>query len=261
MFDPIFLSSLPLPICSKTEPEGWTIKLGITRRTASPFFIRSRKVTQVIRHPDFNSANLYNHDIALLLLEEPVDFDEFLRPICLPKDDLKLIPGTYCTVVGWGKSMHDEEADYLSVAHEVGVPIVHHSICAKWYQMQDVPISKSMLCAGYAEGKKDACQGDSGGPLLCRNDDRSWFVAGIVSWGINCAAPNLPGTLDGRGNFTVSHPAPPFIYYENVHSLNMQFFSPLPRYLHAIRCHMRFSLFLLPRRNLHLRSSLRSLDR
>lgn len=35
----------------------------------------------------------------------------------------------------------------------------------------------------------------SGGPLLCRdpNDRERWFVGGIVSWGVKCAHPKLPG--------------------------------------------------------------------
>lgn len=38
-------------------------------------------------------------------------------------------------------------------------------------------------------------QGDSGGPLLCKDpkDKQRWFVGGIVSWGIKCAHPRLPG--------------------------------------------------------------------
>lgn len=53
-------------------------------------------------------------------------------------------------------------------------------------------IPPTALCAGYAEGGKDSCEGDSGGPLMVRQG-QSWILAGIVSNGIKCAEPNLPG--------------------------------------------------------------------
>ncbi|KAH1017646.1 hypothetical protein HUJ05_008257 [Dendroctonus ponderosae] len=45
-----------------------------------------------------------------------------------------------------------------------------------------------MLCAGYPAGGYDACNGDSGGPLIVDG-----YLAGIVSWGYQCAVANYPG--------------------------------------------------------------------
>lgn len=185
-------------IGKKSNTTGWILNLGVTRRTSTPLFVRQRRVVKLIKHPGFQMSidNYYSDDIALVLLDEKVDFDEFLRPVCLPANSsVQLKPGTECIVIGWGKKIHDDYADYQSAINEVQVPVVSHSKCIKWYskQLPFHPIPKTQLCAGYENGKKDACQGDSGGPLLCYNDDQSWFVAGVVSWGINCAQPQLPG--------------------------------------------------------------------
>lgn len=42
---------------------------------------------------------------------------------------------------------------------------------------------------------KTHLQGDSGGPYLCPLDrvHDTWYVAGIVSWGVACAYPHVPG--------------------------------------------------------------------
>lgn len=50
------------------------------------------------------------------------------------------------------------EAEYQKVIHQVEVPIVDFNTCQEWYSAQEVVISDTMLCAGFAEGQKDACQ-------------------------------------------------------------------------------------------------------
>ncbi len=46
-------------------------------------------------------------------------------------------------------------------------------------------LTDNMFCAGLPEGGKDSCHGDSGGPFVLRQDEQFW-VAGIVSWGVDC---------------------------------------------------------------------------
>ena len=69
------------------------------------------------------------------------------------------------------------------------------SICERpdWYgKLFD---KTTMICAGYAEGKRDACIGDSGGPLVCRDPSGIWKLIGLTSWGgpDACGAAKQPG--------------------------------------------------------------------
>ena len=72
----------------------------------------------------------------------------------------------------------------------VQVPAISNAACNKAYGGL---IKQSMICAGYpGEGGKDACSGDSGGPLVCNKDGKA-IIAGVVSFGRDCASPNYPG--------------------------------------------------------------------
>ena len=55
-----------------------------------------------------------------------------------------------------------------------------------------------MICAGIPEGGLDSCQGDSGGPMAYNNE-----LVGIVSWGIGCALPGIPGVYTNVANYQV----------------------------------------------------------
>uniref|UniRef100_A0A1I8PRA4 Uncharacterized protein n=1 Tax=Stomoxys calcitrans TaxID=35570 RepID=A0A1I8PRA4_STOCA len=175
--------------------EDWTIQLGVTRRNSYTYSSQEVKVKTVIPHPLYNTAITHDNDIALFQLAKRVSFHEHLLPVCLPPPNMKkLIPDSMCTVIGWGKRRDkDPTATYEPIVNEVQVPIIRRTQCDEW--LDNLTVSEGMICAGYEEGGKDACQGDSGGPLLCPypGEKDRWFVGGIVSWGIMCAHPKLPG--------------------------------------------------------------------
>ena len=59
-----------------------------------------RKVKDIIIHPKYNSKTIFTtgYDLALIELDNPVDYSLNIIPICLPTDDNKLVGET-----GWSK--------------------------------------------------------------------------------------------------------------------------------------------------------------
>ncbi|PIK52689.1 trypsin-like serine protease [Apostichopus japonicus] len=148
---------------------------------------QSINVSEVIVHPYYNSFTK-NNDIALLRLSGDVEFNDYIRPACLPSQDWPA--GTSVWITGWGEQEVFPEDETLQ---EISVPIISTATCNQpgWYK--GYVIECCMFCAGLPEGGKDSCQGDSGGPVVVENELGAFEVMGIVSWGIGCAEPNYPG--------------------------------------------------------------------
>lgn len=160
----------------------------------------------MIPHPNFDKIKLIN-DFVVLKWEDPLEFDEFVKPIELPGEFDKLPDGTKCKVSGWGMMENDEKPKDLRSAT---VSIVNQTTCQKNYNTTRVKfgIKKSMCCAGVADGQRDACSGDSvslcmaltsqfeiifikffqGGPLMCNGK-----LFGVVSAGYGCGLKGFPG--------------------------------------------------------------------
>ncbi|MCI5048611.1 MAG: serine protease [Aquisalinus sp.] len=141
-------------------------------------------------HPDYDPAS-GQHDLALLLLENPMDIDYNIRDlIILPpsQKDLWAEPGDCAKVMGWGR--RDENKPESQTLLATNIPIWSNQDCEGLFEQGR--ISENTLCAGYSHGEYDSCQGDSGGPLLVAADWGDWLI-GIVSSGRGCGREDAPG--------------------------------------------------------------------
>lgn len=163
-------------------------------------------VDKIHVHPYYEfTPQADRYDVAVMKLSRPVRYDVHIRPICLPKREMKIPVGSKAMVAGWGAT----EPDSIRRPKElqaVDVNVVDNSQCENWHASKgiNIQIYDDMLCAGYENGGKDACQGDSGGPLMKRMNHTSennanvvsgkrWTLIGLVSAGYSCAKPGQPG--------------------------------------------------------------------
>lgn len=149
------------------------------------------KQSAVVRaklHPAYDDRTLMN-DIAVLELPHELNFSDTVQPVCLPTEDFPPLPGTIGVVAGWGytsDSGKQHRNPYLLFVTQVIKP---QEYCVA--KMQGYFYSPLTSFCAYRYGY-DACQGDSGGGLMVLHDDR-WYTVGIISYGIGCATPDLPG--------------------------------------------------------------------
>ena len=70
-----------------------------------------RKVKNIIIHPKYNSETAYytGYDLALIELDNPVDYSLNIIPICLPTDDNKLVGK-----MGWATGFGDKSTYVFS---------------------------------------------------------------------------------------------------------------------------------------------------
>ena len=123
----------------------------------------------------------YNNDLALLRLNQSVEWSENIRPICLPESVEETYQGIAIKetitfhltsivtqgdtgwVTGWGRLYAG--GPFPPVMKELDLPIIANADCEKEFLAAGYRerISESMMCAGWSDGRKDTCDGDSGG--------------------------------------------------------------------------------------------------
>ncbi|XP_047500102.1 trypsin-1-like [Penaeus chinensis] len=153
-----------------------------------PTAIYYRDVDNYVIHPAYDKRT-YDNDIALLHLAKPISLADFdgVKPVCLPPPSADFT-GRNATATGWGRLSYNGEQS--ETAQEVSLPVRSRKECTEAFGRL---FTDHMICAGVAEGGKDACKGDSGGPLTVQEADGRHTLAGIVSWGDGCGKPGLYG--------------------------------------------------------------------
>nr|ACO06219.1 coagulation factor VII (predicted) [Dasypus novemcinctus] len=164
---------------------------------------QERQVAQLI-FPDKYVRGMINHDIALLRLKAPVNFTDYVVPLCLPDKDFSektLAYIRFSSVSGWGQLLHKGVKSLRLMTMDV--PRLMTQDCKEQTQRSaNAPVlTDNMFCAGYVDGTKDACQGDSGGPHATQYHN-TWYLTGIVSWGEGCAAVGYVGVYTIVSEYT-----------------------------------------------------------
>lgn len=169
-----------------SQPGTWEANLGMhsQQQTGNP--VVKRNLKQIIPHPNYNDFT-FDNDIALMELDSPVTYSDYIKPICLPAPQHDFPSGSTVWITGWGATREGGFA--AKVLQKAQVRIINHTVCN---DLMGGQITSRMMCAGVLSGGVDACQGDSGGPLSSPSTSRM-FLAGVVSWGDGCARRNKPG--------------------------------------------------------------------
>jgi len=174
-----------------SEAQSMDALLGIHDLRNDTVFAR-HKVSRVIPHPDYDPETI-DSDMALLELSTEASSYTSISRI----GGSTLLSGQPATVIGWGRTS-TETMTYPKILQQVSLPIVTNAACSDAYGVGQ--ITDNMLCAGPSDGGEDACEGDSGGPLVVQNGD-IWKLAGVVSWGEDCAAPGYYGVYTRVSRF------------------------------------------------------------
>ena len=176
----------------------------------------------VIANPEYGTTE--KGDVALIKLKEPLENVTTIA-IADPTTEKEVVgPKTKLTVTGWGalwdfqgfdaakyirngremvstqKLLNHDQLLSPDQLRQVTVDAIANDECKASYVAygaatnNDFTITPNEICAGSPEGAKDSCYGDSGGPLVAPlADDKGYLLVGVVSWGIQCGNPALPG--------------------------------------------------------------------
>ena len=92
--------------CSgSNDPTRWLIYVGKHHVTKNDPTETTHRVQAIIVHESYDNMTLRN-DIALLKLLDPIQFTDYVKPICIPPTRRRVVTvGDVCYSLGWGDTL------------------------------------------------------------------------------------------------------------------------------------------------------------
>ncbi|XP_035896329.1 serine protease gd-like [Anopheles stephensi] len=141
--------------------------------------LQERKVVRIVIHDEyyFEDTGLADSDIAVMKVDQPIIYNNLVRPICLwtEIDNLEQIVGVKGYVSGWGVT-ESGEAKYPSY---VTATVVDRRSCSR--NLEKVIAGSSRLFCADGHGSVP-CTGDSGSGLVIKRGTK-YYLRGVVSVG------------------------------------------------------------------------------
>jgi len=136
------------------------------------------KVQSIQVHPDWNPrSKLFDANLAILVLKDPVEFSQFIKPVCLldPTSDLSF--NMKGIVVGYGSS-ENSDSSHEVIPKSINVPILSDDDCSDESPIISRLLSSSTFCGGKNTGT-GICAGDAGAGLFVTDGD-TFYLRGVV---------------------------------------------------------------------------------
>uniref|UniRef100_A0A3B3C1F9 Transmembrane serine protease 15 n=1 Tax=Oryzias melastigma TaxID=30732 RepID=A0A3B3C1F9_ORYME len=162
-----------------THLQYWSAVLGLHAQSAmNSQEVQIRQVDRIIINKKYDRRTK-EADIAMMHLQQPVNFTEWVVPVCLAAEGQHFPAGRRCFIAGWGRDAEAGEPlprSLPDVLQEAEVPLVDQEECQRL--LPEYTFTSSMLCAGYPEGSVSYAR---------------WTLIGVTSFGVGCGRPERPG--------------------------------------------------------------------
>jgi len=132
------------------------------------------------------------HDVALVRLKSPIEFNDVVGPICMPHNLPKNMNNQKITIMGWG-IVDMEETTSESELQKGKAHIVDPATCYS-IMASDLDIQQPHKLCYFGSNSSSTCMGDSGSPLVWVDPETNRYTQlALVSHHIvRCVSLNPP---------------------------------------------------------------------